>query len=408
MADELWDELQNLALGRDDPKVFIPEGVYAAAVASNRLSVIARPLNPRAQNLFSMVSSLPRTWGLDSRVHGRVLDGNYVQFLFQSESDLISVERRAPWVFNNWFVAAQRWEDIPDVDFLTSTELWVHFRGIPLPYVCEGTVRLVAERIGEVLLVDYQEFTTPQIAYIRVRIRIGLNARLRFFQRVMFDSGESALVRIQYERLRRICSNYLRITHHRTYCPYRIPLPDQRDGDDGDPRIERERCALRDDLHRSDLNSQSQNSEASFPAPISPPPRVAAPPPNADELVAAMPWLHRSRSDHILDYETPNPQSVSRIHQLSTGSNSSPTRESELTSKLEVESTSDDFGEASKIYELGETSRRFEQGESSHRFEGGESSKRKHGAVNESVRRDPKQKGKEHMIGGILKPPKKR
>lgn len=119
----------------------------AAAVASNRLSMIARPLNPRAQILFSVVASLPRTWGLDS-------------------TDLISVQRRAPWVFNNWFVAAQRWEDIPDVEFLTSMELWVQFRGIPLPYVCEGTVRLVAERIGEVILVDYQESITPQITYI--------------------------------------------------------------------------------------------------------------------------------------------------------------------------------------------------------------------------------------------------
>ncbi|KAG7556772.1 hypothetical protein ISN44_As11g027670 [Arabidopsis suecica] len=334
MADELWDEQQNLALGREDPELFIHDEVYAAVVASNRLSMIARPLNPRAQNLFSVVSSLPRTWGLDSRVHGRVLDGNYVQFLFQSENDLISVQRRAPWVFNNWFVAAQRWEDIPDVEFLTSMELWVQLRSIPCLMCVKALLDWWLKELG------------------------------------------------------------------RSYCPYGIPLPTQRDVADEEPRMDRERCALRDDLHRSDLNFQSQNSEYSFPAPIATPPRVTAPPPNADELEAAMPWFRRSRGDI--------PQSASKIQQISTGSNYTPNLDYAVTFKLEVHTSSTEAGDASKRYEMGEPSRRFDQGESSHRYEGGDSSKRKHGAVNESARGNPKLKAKDHMIGGILKPSKKR
>lgn len=191
------------------------------------------------------------------------------------------------------------------------------------------------------------------------------------------------------------------MTHHRSYCPYGIPLPAQRDVVTEDARMDRERCALRDDLHRSDLNSQSQNSEDSFPAPISTPPRVDAPPPNIDELAAAMPpWVRRSRGIF--------PQYASRIQQLSTGSNYSPTVDSAVTSKLEATSSSTEAEGASQRYELGETSRRFDQGESSHRYEGGDSSKRKHGEVKESARGYPSLKGKEHMIGGILKPPKKR
>ncbi|KAL9293623.1 hypothetical protein AtEden1_Chr3g0196801 [Arabidopsis thaliana] len=67
-------------LGRNDPKLFIPYIAYDEAVSRNRLSLIARPLNPTAQNLFSVVSVLPRSRGLTSRVHGRVLDNTYVQF----------------------------------------------------------------------------------------------------------------------------------------------------------------------------------------------------------------------------------------------------------------------------------------------------------------------------------------
>lgn len=90
MADELWDELHYLDLGRSNQELFISRRVYAVATVQNCLSLIARPLNPRAQNLFTVVASLPRTWGIASRMHGRV-DGTFVQFLFQSKANLNSV-----------------------------------------------------------------------------------------------------------------------------------------------------------------------------------------------------------------------------------------------------------------------------------------------------------------------------
>jgi len=58
VAEELWDEIQNLELGRNDLElfitheayadVFITHEAYADVAARNRLSLIARPLNPRA------------------------------------------------------------------------------------------------------------------------------------------------------------------------------------------------------------------------------------------------------------------------------------------------------------------------------------------------------------------------
>lgn len=110
MAHELWNDFQNMVLGRDDPEVFIPHQAYAS-------------LNPRQQDLRGVISFMPRVWGLSSRVHGRILDDRFVQFLFQSEEDLDAVIRGGPWLYNDWFVAIQRWEDIPDFDYLTSIDL---------------------------------------------------------------------------------------------------------------------------------------------------------------------------------------------------------------------------------------------------------------------------------------------
>ena len=88
MADELWNELQHLELARDDPALFVPHAVYASVESRNRLSLIGRPLNPRSQNLHVVIAALPRSWGLPSIVHGRVINATFVQFLFQFEIDL--------------------------------------------------------------------------------------------------------------------------------------------------------------------------------------------------------------------------------------------------------------------------------------------------------------------------------
>ncbi|KAG7576108.1 hypothetical protein ISN45_Aa03g005410 [Arabidopsis thaliana x Arabidopsis arenosa] len=389
MSDELWDELQHLDLGRSDPELFIPRGVYAVAAVQNRLSLIARPLNPRAQNLFTVVASLPRTWGLASRVHGRVLDGTFVQFLFQSEADLNSVQRRAPLVFNNWLVASQRWVDRPTAGFLTTIDLWVQIRGIPLQYICTGTITLIAERLGEIILVDFQEATTSQIAYIRVRIRMGISDRFRFFQRIRFEEGEIALIRFQYERLRRICSNCLRITHHRFFCPYRQPLQGVRFDGGEDSGSGQERVVWRDNIHRSDMNSQSQNSDMSFPPPVSPPPRVDKPPLNADELAAAIPYFHPSLA-------VPTPQHAGRGHQGSTASNSPISNHGFLS-------------RTSRHFEVGESSKKNEDGEVSQRIGLNESPKRKsYGDGKTENGSSNHKKFHEPNDGGILKPPKKR
>lgn len=55
-------------------------------------------------------------------------------------------------------------------------------------------------------------------AYIRVKIRIGITDRLRFFRRVRFETGERAMIDFKYERLRRICINCGRINHLNAHC----------------------------------------------------------------------------------------------------------------------------------------------------------------------------------------------
>jgi len=360
----LWDEIQDLDLGLEDPALFIPHEAYVYVEEFNRLSIIARPLNPRVQNLNAVIAALPRCWGLTVHVHGRILDATYVQFLFQNEIDLQSVQRREPWLFNNWFVATQRWELAPALNFVTSIDLWVQIRGIPLSYVCEETALDIARDLGEVIMLDHHDATSTQITYIRVRVRFGITNRLRFFQRIIFNSGEVVTIRFQYERLRRICSSCFRFTHYKAYCPYR-PRPHS---------IARERAAFRDSVHRSSLNSQSQMTETSFPAPVTPPPRIAQPQLNPEELRAAYPYYASVRDTHTLHVG----ESSTARQQWSSGSSTTPTR-ADLPNHGN-----------NRVFEVGQSSRRQE------------------------VRReaeDPRLQTRQNSasrMGEILKPPKKR
>ncbi|VYS67921.1 unnamed protein product [Arabidopsis thaliana] len=212
-----------MVLGRDDPELFVPQAAYGVVVAGNRLSLIARPLNIHAQHLRRVLRALPRSWGMASRVHGRIIDDRCIQFRFRSGIDLASVMLRGPWLFNQWFVALQRWEDFPRADFLTYIDLWVQVRGIPVLYVSTMTVRFIASTLGPVMGLDFDEETSTQIAIIRVKVRISITDRLRFFRRVRFESREGAMIGFEYERLHRICSNCCRINHDVDHCPYLAP-----------------------------------------------------------------------------------------------------------------------------------------------------------------------------------------
>lgn len=84
---------------------------------------------------------------------------------------MVSVLRRQPWLYDDWFVALQRWEDYPGEDFLTNID---QISGIPLSYVSEMTIRFIANTLGEVVDMDFNEETTIQIVFLRVRVMLDI------------------------------------------------------------------------------------------------------------------------------------------------------------------------------------------------------------------------------------------
>lgn len=231
--------------------------------------------------------------------------------------------------------------------------------------------------------VDFNEATSTQITFIRVWIRFGVTDSLRFFRRFSFRPGESVLICFQYERLRRLCSICFRMTNDRVHCPF---LPSNRIAPSVFRRNNQVRRAEIDVLNRSNLNSQSQNSDRSFPMPRTPPPRVNVPPPNAEEFAVMSPYFQSSGLRNFRQVEVPIPQyESSRRMQSEMGSSITPSSDSEATAKI------------SKKFEVSETSKKFDIGESS---------KRQRQDLSNDM--DKKEKQKVQDYGGFQIPPKKR
>lgn len=90
MADNLRRTIQDIDLGVNDDPIPLPIEVVAQAAAENQFILFGRSVMPRRQNLRSIVATLPRTWGQDGIVHGRVIEG-------------------VPWAFNDRMLIIQRW-----------------------------------------------------------------------------------------------------------------------------------------------------------------------------------------------------------------------------------------------------------------------------------------------------------
>lgn len=100
MAENLRRSIQDINLGCDDAPFVLPREVVRQAEEENRFIIIGRPVMPRCQNLRAIVATMPRTWGLEGIVRGRIIEGRRFQFVFPSEEAMETVMRRGPWSLN--------------------------------------------------------------------------------------------------------------------------------------------------------------------------------------------------------------------------------------------------------------------------------------------------------------------
>lgn len=183
MGDNIRRGFQDINLGVDEPPVLLPVEVINEAVAENRFILVGRPVMPRRQNIRAIIASLPRIWGQEGVVQGRVIEGRRFQFTFPSEESLNLVLRRAPWTFADRMLIMERWSPSFNPLTLNFIPFWIQIRGIPIQFFTQAVVEHIGRTMGMYLEVDHSLEAIARRDYARVRF-IGMLIILSTFNAI--------------------------------------------------------------------------------------------------------------------------------------------------------------------------------------------------------------------------------
>ncbi|XP_013694324.1 uncharacterized protein LOC106398287 [Brassica napus] len=218
MANNIRRALQDINLGADDAPFILPTAVVRRAEEENRFILIGHPVMPRKQNLRAIVATMPRNWGFDGLVRGRIIEGRRFQFVFPTEEAMDTVPRRGPWTFADRMLVLRRWTPLMDMEMLNYIPFWIQIRGIPLQFMNRDVIVHIARTLGDYIQMDYSEENGSRMEYVRVRINWNVNQPLKFMRNFQFSPGVNTLLRLQYEILRGFCEECGMITHDSGAC----------------------------------------------------------------------------------------------------------------------------------------------------------------------------------------------
>ena len=116
-----------------------------------------------------------------------------------------------PYHSNSWMVILQRWEPIISPTFPSQIPFWIQLRGLPLHWH-ERMIYDIGQDLGT--LEDYK------ITQTSTKICVSLDglAPLPMETIVEFEVGEETLVTLEYEGLKRYCSNCNSLIRSSRYC----------------------------------------------------------------------------------------------------------------------------------------------------------------------------------------------
>ncbi|XP_024014710.1 uncharacterized protein LOC112088548 [Eutrema salsugineum] len=218
MGDNLRRAIQDLDLGANDEPIVLPIEVIHRAENENRFIIMGCPTIPRRQNLRSIVASLPRLWGIEGMIHGRIVAGRRFQFVFPTEESMENVLRRGPWAFADRMLVLQRWTPLMDLEIMQFIPFWIQIRGIPWQFMNQDVVAHIGRAIGMLMDINYNTEAVARAEYVRVRINWDIRNPLCFQRQFQFTPGENTLLSFCYERLRGFCDVFGLITHDSGSC----------------------------------------------------------------------------------------------------------------------------------------------------------------------------------------------
>ncbi|KAG2246166.1 hypothetical protein Bca52824_085794 [Brassica carinata] len=219
MADNLQKAINALSLHDEEP-VDLPDSPRFHVFDENVTSLLGRLLNPDCQAMDKMIEEMPKTWRVADRVRGIALSRDKFKFIFEREEDLLTVLKDRPWSYNNWTMLLDRWIPSPPANFLTTVDVWIRIRKIPVNHYRLETMEFLASKVGRVLEIAYDPKASQKEDYIRAQVRLEIAHPAIAIKPLNLPKGGRVVIEFEYEKLRKRCFHCQRLTHERPSCPF--------------------------------------------------------------------------------------------------------------------------------------------------------------------------------------------
>ncbi|KAL0845571.1 hypothetical protein Bca101_018817 [Brassica carinata] len=148
MADNIRRALQDINLGCDEAPFVLPPGVVRQAAEENRFILIGRLVMSRKQNIRAIMATMPRNWGFEGLVRGRIIEGG--------DFNLCSYQKR-PWkeffegVLGHAWLSISRWITMKKLVFAPGINTLLRFYYERLRGFCE-TCGMITHDSGACLI----------------------------------------------------------------------------------------------------------------------------------------------------------------------------------------------------------------------------------------------------------------
>lgn len=113
----------------------------------------------------------------------------------------------------------ERWTASPPEDFLSTMDIWIRIRNIPLIHFTSETMYKLASEIFHVEEIAYDPKISHTKEYIRAKITFHVDKPAKASRKLSVKSGGTVTIEYDYEKIHKRCFHCLRLTHENIRCP---------------------------------------------------------------------------------------------------------------------------------------------------------------------------------------------
>ncbi|XBI02071.1 hypothetical protein VPH35_130694 [Triticum aestivum] len=205
MAEE---RLARLTLQEEEDDDFVWEEELPDMMDSARWLAIVRVHTTKTFSPNALYGDRRATWNSAKTVVWRKIKENLFTAQFGCLADWKKAMLDGPWLFRDQVVILEEYDGFknPDSFKLDKIEVWAQIHRLPDNFLIEPAVKGLASRIGEVKEVQLKLPAGFFGEYVRVRVKIDVNAKIKRF--VTAKKGEERVkYQVKYEKLPIFCYN---------------------------------------------------------------------------------------------------------------------------------------------------------------------------------------------------------